>query len=116
MDGGSAVDFLPADTLQEASVSSWTPAGQLLFCRFTRPATDCELVVTSPGGGTELVLAGSVSGLVSAEYSRDATLIALTAYGPGFVFDIYTIPASGGFLTNLTNTPASHELTPSWVP
>lgn len=114
-DGSSPVDFLPADTLLEAFVESWTPDGQLLFCRWTRSLQMCDVVIAPPGGGSEVVLADTVDGFVSAEYSRDGSTIALTAWGPGYLFDIFTMPASGGSLTNLTNAP-SHDMTPSWLP
>lgn len=116
VDGSSPIDFLPADTLKEALLSGWTPDGQLLYCRLTRYPELCDIVVSPPGGPTEQVLADSVGGFVSAEYSRDGTAIALTAYDAGGVFDIFSMPASGGALTNLTNTPLKQELTPSWVP
>jgi len=114
-DGTSPVDFLPADTLRWALVKSWTPDGQLLYCRYNPSLQMCDVAIAPPGGTAEVILADTLDGFVTAEYSRDGALIALTAYGPGYLFDIFTMPASGGPLINLTNA-SSHDLTPSWLP
>jgi hypothetical protein len=107
---------LPANDSLEALPLTWTPDGSLLFCRLQRhPAELCDAVISPVGGAAEAVIVPALPGLVTAAYSADGSSIALTAYGPNSVFDVFRIAGTGGTLTNLTNT-AAQDLSPSWLP
>jgi Tol biopolymer transport system component len=112
-----SVDLLPANDSLEALLMSWTPEGKLLFCRQRRdPPEHCDAVVAPVDGSEELLLAESVVGFGTASYSPDGSAIALTASDSSYVFDIFLMSARGGPVTNLTHSPSSHDLSPSWLP
>jgi len=107
---------LPGDSLHMGS-PTWAPGGdRMLFCR-ARPGTStCDISTISLDGTGLTVLSAPVAGVVAFTYAPDGRQIIVNAYDSGSFFDLFTLSAAGGSLTDVSNTPTIHELFPSWGP
>ncbi len=95
---------------------AWSPDGKEIV--FTTNTTGrLNLWKISSRGGRSVQLSRSDDRELGAEWSPNGQLIAYEQdQGGAETYDIFTIPATGGDSTNLTNTPDTSETNPRWSP
>ena len=110
---------IPVDDLfysRSVSGPAWSPDGKQIV--FTTNLTGRNNLWTIPAtGGFPIQLAASDDRQGSAVWSRDGkTIVFSEDRGGGEYYDLFAIPANGGQIINLTNTPDVSENNPVFSP
>jgi dipeptidyl aminopeptidase/acylaminoacyl peptidase len=110
---------IPVDDLfysRSVSGPAWSPDGKQIV--FTTNLTGRQNLWTIPAtGGFPIQLAASDDRQGGAVWSRDGkTIVFDEDRGGGEYFDLFAIPANGGQIINLTNTPDVSENSPVFSP
>ena len=87
---------------------SWSPSGTRIVAGFSRQPGVIELAtIAGVGGSPSYLTTSGATDIHDPSYDSNASVIAFAAgdQGPDS-HDIYTVPAGGGTVTNLTQSPA----------
>jgi dipeptidyl aminopeptidase/acylaminoacyl peptidase len=97
----------------------WSPDGsQIAFAKNVGPSLDLDIYTIDADGTGEAFVFGSPSIDENPTWSPDGSKIAFTSSGsdPAGFTDVWSVDLDGSNLVNLTNTPATNELSPKWGP
>jgi WD40 repeat protein len=122
---GSSQTRLTNDPAQD-STPSWSPDGtRIAFTRLPAGGTTPQTVVmNADGSGQTQITQGTPTpapegvqggGFFHSNWGPDGR-IAVAAFTPGTLFEIFLMNADGSNLTQVTNDPSSNSLTPTWSP
>lgn len=97
---------------------TWSPDGDWIAysAGADKSIKKLGIVGLTPSGNAETIVTGPTAMPTGPAWSPDGTAIAYADYGTPSVRDLFTVAASGGSGTNITNSAATDEGDPVWSP